>query len=239
MTYNRSVLNSFTAFSRTTLAPRLGLIYDMTGDGKTLLKLSYSRYLQSNITQYFAMANPNGLFYYAQALFPDWTPIPGAYLMANIPVQDKIGYNGSGLKAPYTDEFAVGLEREILANWSVGARYTRRADRNIIEDVDASQLDINALMTTGTLDWSKNWVQVPYIDPYNHQAGYFWSQKAIVKPDLYLMNPPGAKRDFDGFELTLTKRYSDGWFLMASYVWQHARGLVGTEWFSSWGGSQL
>ena len=236
--YNRSVTSAFTAFSRTALAPRLGLIYDLTGDGKTLLKGSYSRYIQSNLLQYFTSANPNGLLYTVQLLFPNWMPIPGAYILANIPSAAKVGWNGAGLKAPYTDEFSVSLEREILANWSVSARYIHKADRNLIEDVDANQLDMNALMNNGQLIWT-NWTAIPYNDPYDGKQKTFYSQNAIVAKNIYLVNPPGAKRDYDGLELTLTKHYSQGWSLMTSYVWQDSKGLIGTDWFASWGGSSL
>jgi hypothetical protein len=47
--------------------------------------------------------------------------------------------------------------------------------------------------------------------------------------DQYILNPPNAKRDYDGLELILKKRYSDGWQLMASYVYQNSRGLINTE----------
>ncbi|HLP44976.1 MAG TPA: hypothetical protein VK469_03470, partial [Candidatus Kapabacteria bacterium] len=36
-------------------------------------------------------------------------------------------------------------------------------------------------------------------------------------------------------EFTLNKRYSNGWQLNLSYVWQNSRGLVGTDFNESWG----
>ena len=236
--YNRSVTSAFKAFSRTALAPRLGLSYDLTGDSKTLLKASYSRYIQSNLLQYFTTANPNGILYTVQLLFPDWTPIPGAFIAAQIPSAAKVGWNGSGLKAPYTDEFSIGVERELFANWAISARYIHKADRNLVEDADANQLDMNALMNDGRLVWT-NWTPMSFVDPYDGKSKTFYSQKAIVARNIYLVNPPGAKRDYDGAELTLTKHYSQGWSLMASYVWQDNKGLIGADWFASWGGSTL
>jgi hypothetical protein len=238
VTFDRSVTSSYSAFARTSLAPRLGLIFDLTGDGKTLVKASWSRYIQANVTDYFAKANPNGFFVYAQPLLPNFTPIPGAYLFASYPSAAKVGYNGSGLKAPRTDELVLGVERELFTNWSLAARYLRKWDRDLVEDVDASQLDIATLMTTGALDWT-NWTQVSFVDPYNSTTKYFWNQNAILAPDLYLVNPPGAKRDYTGYEVTLTKRYSQGWSLMASYVWQNSRGLIGTDWTNSYTGTTL
>ena len=238
VTFDRSVTSSYSAFARTALAPRLGLIFDLTGDGKTLLKASYSRYIQANVTDYFSKANPNGFFVYGQALAPDFTPIPGAYLFASYPNAAKVGYNGSGLKAPRTDELVLGLERELFTNWSLAARYLRKWDRNLVEDVDANQLDIAALMNDGVLDWT-NWTQVSFVDPYDNVQKSFWNQNAIVAADLYLVNPPGAKRDYTGYEVTLTKRFAQGWSLMASYVWQNSRGLIGNDWTNSYTGMPL
>jgi hypothetical protein len=214
------------------------LIYDLTGDGKTLFKASYSRYIQANLAQYFTSANPNQLFYYAQALNPDFTPVPDYYLAAQFPNPATVGYNGAGLAAPYTDEFSVGLERELLPNWSLAGRYFRKADRRLIENVDTSQLDIDTLMNDGELVWT-NWTEVPFTDPYDGQEKNFWSMNAIVAQSIVITTPPGAERDFDGLEFTLTKQYTQGWYLMASYVWQNSRGLIGTDWYGSFGGSSL
>jgi hypothetical protein len=236
--FNRSVTSSFTPINRTSLAPRLGLTFDLTGDNKTLLKASYSRYIQANVTDYYAKANPNGFFVYAQLLMPDGNPVPNAYLFAVYPSGATVGYNGQKLKAPRSDEFTVAVERELFTDWSLAARYIKKWDRDLVEDVDASQLDINALMTSGELDWT-NWTQVSFTDPYDGSESYFWSQNAILGSNIYLVNPPGAKRDYDAVEVTLQKRYTRGWSLMASYVWQNSRGLIGTDWYASYTGSTL
>jgi hypothetical protein len=238
VTYDRSVPNALTPIRRTSLSPRLGVVYDLTGDGKTLLKASYSRYIQANVTDYYAKANPNGFFVYAQLLLPNGIPLPGGYLFASYPTAAKVGYNGSSLKSPRTDEVTVAIERELFTDWSVSARYIKKWDRDLIEDADASQLDMNALMNDGQLVWT-NWTQVSFVDPADGATKYFWNQKAILGSNLYLVNPPGAKRDFDGLEFTLAKRFTDGWSLMASYVWQNSRGLIGTDWTNSYTGMPL
>jgi len=236
--FNRSVTESFTPIKLNSLAPRLGLVFDITGDGKTLLKASYSRYVQPLRVEYFQRSNPNNFFVYGQALFPDATPIPGAYLFADIPSAAAVGYSDHNLTYPRTDEIVVGIERELFTDWSLGARYIRKRDRKLMEDVNANQLDVDKLMDQGELVWT-NWVQVPFTDPHDNQQKYFWSQKGIVPNDFYILNPPGADRDYDGFEVFLNKRFSKNWSLMASYVWQHSRGLLGTDWGGSYSYSPL
>jgi hypothetical protein len=234
--FNRSVTSAYTPIKRTTLVPRAGLIYDITGDGKTLFKASFSRYTQSNIIQYFTKVNPNFIWSYVQLIFPDFTPVPGAYVDVSFPNPAKPGYGGAGLKSPYTDEFTVGLEREIFADWSLAFRYIRKMDRNLLEDANANQLDMDRLVNDGELVWT-NWTPVTATDPFNGQTISFWSQNQILPADEYMINPPGAKRDFDGIEVVLNKRYSHGWSLMTSYVYQNSRGLIGTDWFDNWTGS--
>ncbi|MCK7490938.1 MAG: hypothetical protein MZW92_03435 [Comamonadaceae bacterium] len=147
-------------------------------------------------------------------------------MFASYPTAATVGYGGEGLKAPRTDEMTFAVERELFRDWSVSARYTKKWDRNLVEDVDANQLDIDRLMTDGELVWT-NWTQVAFTDPYDGVEKYFWNQDAIVGSDLYLVNAPGAKRDYDGLELSLAKRHTRGWSGMASYVWQNSRGSSG------------
>ena len=236
-TFSRSVLSSMTPVSLANLAPRLGLVYDITGDGKTLFKASYSRYIAANVQQLTLNSlNPNGLWYYAQLLNSDSTPVEDYYLLAYYPDVVTVGYGGKGIRAPHTDEITVSAERELTADFSLSARYIRKMDRNLLEVVDASQLDIDKLVNTGVLEWT-NWSKVYFTDPYDGQEKYYWSQNEILASDKYLINPPGAKRDYKSWEIVLNKRFSHGWSMMASYVWQKSTGLIGTDYSDSTGSS--
>ena len=209
VTFNRSVTKSYTPIKRTDLAPRVGLIYDLTGDGKTLFKASFSRYIQANQILNFYAVNPNYQWRYGQLLNPDFTPIPNAIISVDYPNPAKIGYNGHSLKSPYTDEITVALERELFPDWSLALRYMKKWDRNLMQIVDANQLDIDRLMNDGALVWT-NWEEVTFLDPFDGQQKTAWNQKDILAADYYLVNPPGAKRDYDGFEIVLNKRFSRG-----------------------------
>jgi len=237
-TYNRSIPKDLKMFAWSNLAPRVGLIYDIFADGKTLFKASFSRYILPNQVGWINLAHPNGWFGYYQYLNADGTIKPGVTIPWAMPGGFSnggavIGYEKGGtkydLKAAYTDEVTVGVERELFTDWSVGARYIKKWDRNQPNLVDAAQLDIDKLMTTGELDWSKNWTQVTVTDPYNGQPITFWKKTSLMAMDLHVVNPPGADRDYDGFEFTLNKRYSQGYALNVSYVYANSRGLITTS----------
>ena len=233
VTFTQGVADAFTPLKWTSLSPRLGMVYDITGDGKTLFKASYSRYTQANIFVNFMFTNPNSALSYVQLLFPDGRPIPGAYVGVGYPRAASVGYKGHEAEAPYLDELIVGLEREFLPNWSLSLRYIKKWDRNLIEDIDANSLDADKLMDEGELIWT-NWEPVTFTDPYDGSRKIVYNQlNTLLQPDLYLVNPPDAERDYDGVEVKLSKRYANGWMIFASYVWSKSRGIIGTDFTSS------
>jgi len=231
--YDRSIPNTLKMFKWLNAAPRVGLIYDLFADGKTLFKVSWSRYILPNQTGWINLSHPNGWFGYYQYLTAAGTPIPGYTTPWAMPGGFKnggaqIGYKDWDLKAGYTDEFTVGIEKEFWRDWSIGARYIRKWDRNQPNLVDAAQLDIDKLLTTGELDWSKNWVQVTGTDPFDNQPVTYWKKTNLMANQQYIVNPPGADRDYDGVEFTLNKRFSRRWALNISYVYAKSRGLITT-----------
>ena len=231
--YSQAVPATFTALKWTSLSPRVGLIYDITGDGKTLFKASFSRYDQSNLGINFMNANPNQPLSYAFLVFPDGTPVPGGIFQVAFPMGAKIGYKGQSVKVPYNDEIIVGLEREIIEDFSLGVRYIRKRDKNLIYEIDANSLDADRLMNNGEIVWT-NWEQVSFTDPYDGSQQQAWNNLDPARAnDLYLVNPPGANRDYDGAQITLNKRFSHGWSLMSSYVYSNSRGLIGTDFGAS------
>ncbi len=237
-TYNRSIPESITMYKWLDLAPRVGLIYDLFSDGKTLFKASYSRYVIPNQTGFVNLAHPNGWFGYYQYLNPDGsvlynadgTPkvslwgMPGGFKNGGA----QIGYKDYKLKAGHTDELAIGIERELFTDFSLGARYIRKWDRDQPNQVDANQLDMDKLMSTGEIDYSKNWTSKTVVDPYNGQTLTYYEKINLTTTQIYIVNPPGADRNYSGFEFTLNKRFSKGWALNVSYVYAKSTGLITT-----------
>ena len=237
-TYNRSIPESLTMYKWMDLAPRVGLIYDLFSDGKTLLKASWSRYILPNQVGWINLAHPNGWFGYYQYLNPDGsilynpdgTPkvtlwaMPGGFQNGGA----QIGYKDYDLKAGHTDELAIGIERELFADFSIGARYIKKWDRDQPNMIDAAQLDADKLLSTGEIDYSKNWTSKTVVDPYNGQTLTFYEKINLTASEIYIVNPPGADRNYSGFEFTLNKRFSKGWALDASYVYAKSTGLITT-----------
>lgn len=237
-TYNRSIPESLTMYKWMDLAPRVGFIYDLFSDGKTLFKASYSRYILPNQVGWINLAHPNGWFGYYQYLNPDGsilynpdgTPkvtlwaMPGGFQNGGA----QIGYKDYKLKAGHTDELAIGIERELFADFSIGARYIKKWDRDQPNMIDAAQLDADKLLSTGEIDYSKNWTSKTVVDPYNGQTLTFYQKINLTASEIYIVNPPGADRNYSGFEFTLNKRFSKGWALDASYVYAKSTGLITT-----------
>jgi hypothetical protein len=132
------------------------------------------------------------------------------------------------LTAPYADEITIGVEREMWEDWSLGVRYIRKWDRNLIHSVDAAVLDMDALFNNDELVWS-GFEPVQLTDPFDGQTHTFYNNLDPQRlNEDYIINPPGADRDYDGLEVTLNKRYSHGWSINASYVYANSRGLIST-----------
>lgn len=233
-----------------TLAPRLGAAFDLTRDGKTALKVSFSRYYIANIMQWFVTVNPNSFISWRVKYMRD------AETGQLVPDPTRLMYNFSAtagatmdpnLKSPYLDEFIIGIEREILPDTRFGVRYIHKWDRNLIEDVNINALDLNyykALYSVkgheAIFDPAVWYIYAPVTttDPYNNTTVTFWNRtdNGVTPSSEFVTNPPGAKRDYDGVEVTITKRFSHRWSAMASYVWQKSRGLIGTDFDDSWSG---
>ena len=238
-TYNRAVEKTTTAYVWNTLSPRVGIVYDVMGDGKTVIKASFSRYYMANLTQWVARGNPNGFVYWGGLIDNNENLVALTGIgLAGPQFVPKYGYKDFKYKAPYLDEFIIGLEKEIHEDWSIGIRYIRKWDRDLMEDADANYLNIDKLLSSGEYEWY-NYEPVKVTDPYDGSIITFWNKTKVLPANLYLINPPDAKRDYKGLELTLTKRYSNRWQMQASYVYAKSTGMIGTDFNASWSGTDL
>lgn len=205
-------------------SPRFGAVYDITGDGKTVFKTSFARYYVRGITTWIDEMNPNDVMEWRYRLNSDWSLnlARGVYGISG--GADKAV--DADLKIPYLDEFTIGIEREIISNLSLSLRYIRKWDRNVMDDADLNLVDENALKE-GNLVW-KNYQSATAIDPDTGETVTFYDMIDDSIPEyLYITNPPGAERDYDGLEIVLKKRLANNWMLIASYVYAKSRGLIG------------
>jgi hypothetical protein len=234
--FSRAVDQRMHVMEWNTISPRLSMIYDIFSDGTTLFKASYARYYMANLTQWFDRVSPNGFAYYLGAADANYNVVQlWGYSVAT---PSLLGWGDHKLKAPYMDEFTVGIERELFEDWSISARYIKKWDRKLLEDAAIYELDMDALMDDGELVWTNYSAVTVHDDEYN-QDYTFYDQVDLFPSEYALVNPPGANRDYDGLELILNKRYSKGWQLNVSYVYQHSRGIIATDFSASWGGTGL
>jgi hypothetical protein len=221
------------------VSPRLGLTFDIFGDHTTALKASFSRQAEPFPTGTFSGMYPltwrsftfnwwdlnnNGI--------PDPPPIDkykeaygesplamlsDAYLKAIDP----------NVKVPYVDEFTVGLERELIRDFKIGAHYIYRKRGNILASVLWDE-------KTGRYWYSyerapEYWVPfktiVPAygIFPAREVTMYFISNNA---PDQFyrLNNIPEASWKYRSFEISFNKRMSNGWQLGGSVNFSRNKG---------------
>jgi hypothetical protein len=185
-------------------APRIGFTFDPMNDGKGKIFAHYGRYFEDIPTDINIGAFGGELQAQAYNFSPDaantapisGTPGKNALLGGSTEPVDP------NLKNQYIDEFLVGVEREVASNLSIGIKYNHRKLADVIEDflVPAQQTYFIANPGQGTLGQS---------------LGFYDGTSAPA---------PLATRTNDAVQLTATKRYSNNWQLIASYVWTKLEG---------------
>ena len=200
-------------------APRIGVTYDPTGEGRAKVFGNWGR---------FYAKIPNDLA--ARALSADAGVTRADYFDAELtrPVPNGVLAAGqtnhlsfAGLapadidpdsKSTYLDETLVGFEYEIWRGVNFGIRYTHRNMPRILEDIGTAP---QVAYFLGTLD----------------SVEYFITNPSRNSPVTDL--PPGYDgritfedpvHRYDAVELTLDRRFADNWSLMGSYRWSRLFG---------------
>lgn len=215
------------------LAPRAGFAYAVTKDSRTVIKGTYGRFnhiidpVDGQIinrngfgtqTYLWADLNRNGTF--------DDGGERGAFVESYLG-GDAGGAGNRDLKGPYTREWTLSLERELVADFAVSGAYIykREDDRyqrmNVARPYSAytipiTQTDPGPDGKTGTAD---DGGPITYYD-------YDPAFRGLAFENFIYTNLPGHSDRFHNFELVGTKRLSRNWQMLASYlrtkrdVWQ-------------------
>jgi len=230
-------------------SPRLGFVFDVFGDGKSLFKASYSRYAEQTMLDYATSLSPFGPTRYLSFYWYDenmdanvdendtFVPYPEDYRYFNPDMtQNRIA---SDIASPLTNEIMIGLDQEIFTDLSVRLTYISKSKKNIYEDVLYSP-DLEADWYTTELDTEGWWMPfqtvIPGIDGYKDTSVtvYFPSMNAPLLFERF-KSVPELSRKYRGFEIALKKRMSHNWQLTGSVTLSQTTGNIGLGYFASSG----
>jgi len=186
-------------------SPRIGLVFQITSDQKTLLKATYGRYHDKDLMDNWNYPGPNvtdlNVYYYDWDLeeYVHWYTLPAESTFVLDP----------DLKHPYADLFAVGLERELLPDFAISATYVYKTQGNLI----------------GLKERAGIYEEVDMVSEDNGQTYTLFNQTNVGTVEHFITNPPDYEQTYQAFMLTLYKRYSHNWMLNASLTYSKSEGL--------------
>ena len=215
------------------VSPRLGLTYDLAGTGRTVAKATYAVYFgQRSPSQAVGPLNPLTA---ASIRFP-WRDLnndgfvqreeltlgrqfvlafSGNYNPDNPSQLATTGSVDPNVKNDRAREFIIGIDHELMPNFGVSASYIwRRYDRFAWNDRIGFGSEHYVARTftpaAASCPAAQN-ARCPTVT-------YYEPIVPIPAPFIYT-NQPDRWRDYNGFELALTKRLSNRWMLSGSFAY--------------------
>jgi hypothetical protein len=218
-----------------TVSPRLYATYDLTGSGKMVLKGGWGRFPQWRLSEHLQLVGRNAIsttLYRWRDLNSNLDYDPGEVnLDPNGPdflsqaLRGLTGPLANGVvnpneTQPYTDDYSLQLEWELMPNFAVRAlgNYARlrneyRLDNPLrpygVYNIPITNRDPGPDGVVATAD--DPGTLVTYFDFPSQFAGLAFQQPMYV-------NSPDAGSTLKSFEVAASRRYRDGWTLMASYT---------------------
>ena len=204
-----------------TAGPRLSAVFDVSGDGRTAAKASAGRYYYVLSTGGGGVTNVNRNASYSENY--TWNDLNGDHKFqigeqTGTPVVTAVLVNGQILTSidpnfsrPHTDEYAFGVDRELMANLKLSTVFTYRREQNLQASMNPDSPYATTLTTavdpgpdgfTGTRDDST--------------YGFFQRISALNR--TIITNDPNVLQSYKGLEITVTKRLSNRWQMLAGYT---------------------
>ena len=228
------------------VSPRIGMTYDLSGNGKTVVKANFARYWGLGIYTAGTLM-PTGsttLRYWWNDLngdgFVTRDEIDFTRGFASTPSSNYDAASPSAVKTPasvdpklkndVTDEFVAGIDRELMPNFGIGVQYIWRtygqfqttfytnADGTLVSSDTYSPVTFSA--ACGNIADGQ-----PTCDAASYSGTYF--QRATALPRTTVLRNYGAYRKHQGLEVTARKRTADRWMLNFAITYNDTRYYYG------------
>ena len=190
----------------TSWSPRLGVTAKLSADGRTMLRASYGRFSQGVLTGELSPFHP-GVTPITTAAFD---PATGGYTRIVSVVDPKMNLQlDPETRAPRTDEYSVGVDREVGRRLAVAIAYVRKNGGNFI----------------GWTDVGGQYREETRTLPDGRSVPVFVLVNATADRRFLLTNPEGYSLTYNGLVMVVEKRRSHGWQAFGSYTLSRAYGL--------------
>jgi hypothetical protein len=195
-----------TMYTWNIVSPRAGVVARLTADGRTLLRGSYGRFSQGVLTGELEPFHPGA----SPVTTAAFEPASGDYTRILQVVDNRVNLRfDPKLRAPRTDEYSVGIDRELGRQVSVAMAYVRKEGADFIgwTDIGGEYRQETRTLVDGRI--------VPV-----------YALTSTPGSRRYLLtNPAGYALTYNGLVMALEKRRSHGWQASGSYTLSRAAGL--------------
>ncbi|MDE3260433.1 MAG: carboxypeptidase regulatory-like domain-containing protein [Acidobacteriota bacterium] len=224
-------------FTWTDFYPRFAVTYDLTGEGRTVVKASVSRYTHNVGPDGFVAANPASR---QQVIFQFLDPNGNGTYDGQHELGDLLSQSsGTGLpvgrveggvpvdfsKKRYYDEVTASIESEIMPETNLRVSFVRKMDRNVFDTYRVDLLD--ALLNNAIL-CGDDIFPCP-VNPINGQLVTTLSRPpaGTGTANEVKTGPAGLDaNEYDNIEMGLSRRFRSGLFLQGSFHYQWRNELV-------------
>lgn len=220
-----------TVAQSTTLSPRAGLAYDLSGDNRTVLKLYVGRYRFNSADLLADQENPVGRAMLRYQFLPcTATRTTNCDLNGNglLDGPQELGnfvqtVGGAGfvridrdLERAKAHEMSANLERELWEGMSARVSYVYKNIRDFWAEIDAIRTPAYTIPFTINDPGPDN-----VFGTGDEQQFNTFDRPAAIGSDRVFTNPPGMDADYHTVEFAVNRRFSNRWMLLSSvgHVW--------------------
>jgi hypothetical protein len=216
-------------FTWNVFAPRLGLVFDLSGDGKTVVKGNYGFFWHNPGVTLGSNANPNTT---AKSATYTWNDINGDRRWQNgeqvgnptsQSLQGTIGLDPN-IKAPYSHEASFFLERQVGEMIGVRTGFVYKTEHDLTATYEPGRSILNGAFSAPFpfVDIGEDGVRGTGDDRTITLLGMPAADAARFPTNRVVMNVPRDHK-YKTAELSMTKRYSNKWSAAVGfgYTWSN------------------
>ena len=207
-------------------APRIGATFDLSGDGRTVIKANYGLFWHNPGVGVGSGANPNSTSKSATYAWNDingdrrWQPGEEGNRTAQT-LAGSVSLD-PGIQAPKTNEVSVWLERQLTDTMGIRAGYVYKDETNLIGTIEPNRSALNGAYSVAFpfTDIGADGIRGSADDRIIQLLGMPASQQANFPLNQVTQNLPREAR-FDTIEMSLNRRYSNRWSasIGGAYSW--------------------